>query len=134
VNAYKDESAIATTLLEGAVRLTNGKERITIKPGERAQLLEGGNKFTIDRPDVERVVAWKNGFFQFNGENITIIMKQLSRWYDIEPVYTGNMKMKDYSGYISRNSNISEVLKMLELTNEIDFKVEGRKVTVNALK
>ncbi|MRG45020.1 DUF4974 domain-containing protein [Chitinophaga sp. SYP-B3965] len=134
VNAYKDESAIATTLLEGAVRLTNGKERITIKPGERAQMQEGGTKFVIDKPDVERVVAWKNGFFQFNGENITIIMKQLSRWYDIEPVYTGNMKMKDYSGYISRNSNISEVLKMLELTNEIDFKVEGRRVTVNALK
>lgn len=134
VNAYKDERAIATTLLEGAVRLTNGKERITIKPGERAQMAEGGTKFLIDRPDVERVVAWKNGFFQFNGDNITIIMKQLSRWYDIESVYTGNMKMKDYSGYISRNSNISEVLKMLELTNEIDFKVEGRKVTVNAIK
>lgn len=134
VNAYKDEKAVATTLLEGAVRLTNGKERITIKPGERAQLQEGGTKFMIDRPDVDRVVAWKNGFFQFNGDNITVIMKQLSRWYDIEPVYAGNMKMKDYSGYISRNSNISEVLKMLELTNEIKFKVEGRKVTVNVMK
>ena len=134
VNAYKDEPAISTTLLEGAVRLTNGKERITIKPGERAQLKEGGTKFVIDRPDVERVVAWKNGFFQFNGDNITMIMKQLSRWYDIEPVYAGNMNMKDYSGYISRNSNISEVLKMLELTNEIKFKVEGRKVTVSAIK
>lgn len=134
VNAYKDEHAIATTLLEGSVRLTNGKERIAIKPGERALMQEGGTKFVIDRPDVERITAWKNGFFQFNGDNITIIMKQLSRWYDIEPVYAGNMKMKDYSGYISRNSNISEVLKMLELTNEIDFKVEGRKVTVNAMK
>lgn len=134
VNAYKDEDAIATTLLEGAVRLTNGKERIAIKPGERALLQEGGAKFVIDRPDVERVTAWKNGFFRFNGENITIIMKQLSRWYDIEPVYNGNMKMKDYSGYISRHSNISEVLKMLELTNEIDLKVEGRKVTVSAIK
>jgi transmembrane sensor len=134
VNAYKDEGAVATTLLEGAVRLTNGKERITIRPGERAQLQEGGTKFVIDRPDVDRVVAWKNGFFQFNGDNITIIMKQLSRWYDIEPVYAGNMSMKDYSGYISRNSNISEVLKMLELTNEIRFKVEGRKVTVSTIK
>lgn len=134
VNAYKDEPAISTTLLEGAVRLTNGKERITIKPGERAQLKEGGTKFVIDRPDVDRVIAWKNGFFQFNGDNITLIMKQLSRWYDIEPVYAGNMNMKDYSGYISRNSNISEVLKMLELTNEIKFKVEGRKVTVSAIK
>lgn len=134
VNAYKDEPAISTTLLEGAVRLTNGKARITIKPGERAQLQEGGTKFVIDRPDVDRVVAWKNGFFQFDGDNITLIMKQLSRWYDIEPVYAGNMNMKDYSGYISRNSNISEVLKMLELTNEIKFKVEGRKVTVSAIK
>lgn len=134
VNAYKDEPAISTTLLEGAVRLTNGKERITIKPGERAQLREGGTKFVIDRPDVDRVVAWKNGFFQFDGDNITMIMKQLSRWYDIEPVYAGNMNMKDYSGYISRNSNISEVLKMLELTNEIKFKVEGRKVTVSTIK
>jgi len=134
VNAYKDEPAVATTLLEGSVRLTNGREQITIKPGERAQLQEGGTKFVTDRPDVERVVAWKNGFFQFNGDNITLIMKQLSRWYDIEPVYAGNMNMKDYSGYISRNSNISEVLKMLELTNEIKFKVEGRKVTVSAIK
>ncbi|WP_343700013.1 FecR domain-containing protein [Chitinophaga sp.] len=132
VNAYTDENVLATTLLEGAVRLTKGTESVSIKPGEQAQWKAGGNAFTIGHPEVDQVMAWKNGFFRFSGDNITAIMKQLARWYDIEPVYAGNMTMKDYDGYISRSSNISEVLKMLELTEEVSFRIEGRKVTVTA--
>ncbi|GEP95706.1 FecR family protein [Chitinophaga cymbidii] len=132
VNAYTDEKKMAATLLEGAVRLTKGTEKAALKPGEQAQWASGGKAFTIAHPELDQVVAWKNGYFRFNGDNIVDIMKQLSRWYDIDAVYAGNMTMKDYSGYISRNSNISEVLKMLELTEDISFKIEGKKVTVTA--
>lgn len=132
VHAYTDENTLATTLLEGAVRLTKGAETVFIKPGEQAQWKTGSKAFMIAHPELDQVMAWKNGYFRFNGDNIVDIMKQLSRWYDIEAVYTGNMTMKDYEGYISRKSNISEVLKMLELTEEVSFKIEGRKVTVTA--
>jgi ferric-dicitrate binding protein FerR (iron transport regulator) len=132
VKAYTDEKTIATTLLEGSVQLTKGTEKVAIKPGEQAQWASGGKTFTIGHPELDQVMAWKNGYFRFDGENIVDIMKQLSRWYDVDAVYAGNMTMKDYSAYISRNSNISEVLKMLELTEEVSFKIEGKKVTVTA--
>ncbi|AWO01982.1 iron dicitrate transport regulator FecR [Chitinophaga alhagiae] len=132
VNAYMDENILAATLLEGAVRLTKGTESVSIRPGEQAQWKTGSNAFSIAHPELDRVMAWKNGYFRFSADNITDIMKQLARWYDIEPVYAGNMTMKDYDGYISRASDISEVLKMLELTEEVSFKIEGRKVTVTA--
>lgn len=132
VNAYDDGDGVATTLLQGAVRVTKGAATVTMKPGEQALWRNAGTGFRVTRPSLDQVMAWKNGLFQFNGENIVAIMKQLSRWYDIEPVFIGDMSMKDYSGYISRNSNISEVLKMLQLTEEVSFRVEGRKVTVTA--
>lgn len=132
VKAYTDEKTIATTLLEGSVQLTKGAEKVAIKPGEQAQWASGGKAFVIGHPELDQVMAWKNGYFRFDGENIVDIMKQLSRWYDVDAVYAGNMTMKDYSAYISRNSNISEVLKMLELTEEVSFKIEGKKITVTA--
>src|SRR5690606_29124747 len=87
VNAYTDEKKMATTLLEGAVRLTKGTEKMALKPGEQAQWASGGNSFGITHPELDQVVAWKNGYFRFNGDNIVDIMKQLSRWYDIDAVY-----------------------------------------------
>ncbi|WP_158797265.1 FecR family protein [Pedobacter sp. L105] len=135
INAYDDENVIKTTLLEGAVKVfvptastSARKDQVLLKPGEQAIL--NHDEFNVANADVEETMAWKKGYFRFNNENIQSIMRKLSRWYDIDVQYTGTISDEKYYATSSRYKSISEVLKMLEKTKGVHFKIEGRRVTV----
>ncbi len=130
VMAYDDEKNINTTLLEGSVQILKESGTAFLEPGQAAILNKGTGKIKVAAADIEEAVAWKNGFFIFSNENIESIMRKVSRWYNVEVDYQGNLSNKDFVGTISRDKNISEILKMLELTGAIHFKVDGRRVTV----
>lgn len=123
VNAYDDEAAIKVTLLEGAVNVNS----IRISPGQQAQV--SNNIKVVDNVDTEQVIIWKNGWFQFNSLPVDAIMREISRWYDVDVEYTIQPGQKRFSGILSRNSNVSDVLKIMEQAN-IHFKIEGRKIKV----
>jgi ferric-dicitrate binding protein FerR (iron transport regulator) len=150
VNAYNDESAIKTTLLQGKVKVVNDewsmvngqstkKEQIAIlKPGEQAVIPDrskiqrvGNKQMQVRKADVEDVVAWKNGLFHFESADIKMVMRQLARWYDIEVVYEGaSVKNDPLFVEISRNTKLSDVLKVLEESGSAKFSIQGRKVIV----
>lgn len=130
VMGYKDEKTIKTTLLEGSVRLSvNGKDAI-LKPGEQGLLNASQNGFEVAPVDVDDVVAWKNGLFAFNNEDIQTIMRRISRWYDVDVIFPEHFRRKNFGGSVSRFDDVSEVLKSLELTNSVHFKIEGRRIFV----
>lgn len=129
VNAYTNETAVRTTLVEGKVSIEHGGATI-LKPGEQAEVNEKGRVKVLKDVDVEAAVAWKNGRFMFDNNNIQSVMRQLERWYNIEVVYAGNVSTEEFVGGVSRFGNISEVLKMLEKTGTVSFEIEGRKVIV----
>jgi len=128
VNTYDDEPDRRTTLIEGAVKVN----KRALVPGQQAIMI--GNTLTIAKADVEQTTAWKNGYFRFNGEQIQTVMRELARWYNIEVKYEGKISKEGYYVKISRSKNISEVLKVLERTNSVHFKIEGRRVTVLSKK
>jgi ferric-dicitrate binding protein FerR (iron transport regulator) len=128
INAYSDEDDIKTTLLEGSVRLASGNSHNLLKPGEQG--IVKGNNIRVIEVDAERTAAWKNGFFDFNRASIRDIMKQLSRWYNIEVVYNGKVSDDEFMGRIERNVKLSQVLHVLELSH-VHFKVEDKKITVS---
>ena len=130
VMAYDDEKSINTTLLEGSVQLLKESGTAFLEPGQAAILNKGTGKIKVETADVDEAVAWKNGYFIFSNENIESIMRKVSRWYNVEVDYQGNLSNKDFVGTISRDKNISEILKMLELTGAIHFRIEGRRITV----
>ena len=123
VNAYADEDALRTTLLEGAVRIGG----VTLKPGEQGAIKNGSLK--VSPVNTEQVVAWKNGFFSFKKTPLKEVMLQLARWYDVEVAYEGNIPDMKFGGKINRNSNASQVLTILEESN-IHFKIQGKKIIV----
>ena len=132
VNAYDDEGITTTTLLEGAVRLKSGLNTKVLKPGEQALVNKNAGEIAlVPDVDMEKVVAWKNGVFSFNNENLQSIMRQISRWYNVEVVYADNIPQEKYFGEISRNSKLSEVCKILELNN-LTFEIDGRTLKVAA--
>jgi transmembrane sensor len=133
INAYDDERTIKTTLLEGSVKVSKGLTVTMIKPGEQAQIENNANRLSpqirVEAVNTDAEVAWKNGLFRFESLDIETIMRQLSRWYDVRVTYDVKTT-KHFTGIISRNVNVSEVLKMLELTGEMHFSIDGKKVTV----
>jgi transmembrane sensor len=130
INAYDNEPSVNTTLLQGSVRLSNSTNAVTIKPGQEAVLNSQSKIFNVHTGDTEKAIAWIHGNFMFNGDNITVIMREISRWYNVDVYYDGPISAKIFTGSISRFSDISKVLNTLELTGIIHFKIEGRRVTV----
>ncbi|MDN5287128.1 MAG: FecR family protein [Mucilaginibacter sp.] len=130
VMAYNNEKDVETTLLEGKVKLTNDKRQAYLLPGQRGILSDKRSDFEIQSADIQKAVAWKNGYFTFKQESIQSIMRKVARWYNVEVVYQGNVEDKTFGGSVSRFADISELLKTLELTGTIHFKIEGRRVIV----
>ncbi|MGX5691046.1 FecR family protein [Arcticibacter tournemirensis] len=130
IAAYSDEDNVRATLLEGSVKVNRGTMESLILPGQEALATSGQKGFTVRQADTEKAVAWKNGYFLFRDESIESLMTTISRWYDMDVYYDGEMQDKIYGGKFSKTSNLSELLKSLELTGTIKFKVEGRRITV----
>jgi len=127
VMAYKDENTIKTTLLEGSVKLTASVGSILLEPGQQGYLATSA--FTREQVDVTLVTAWKDGLFKFNGIDMRTLMRQISRWYDIEIEYEPGVKDDVVFGSISRTSDLSKLLHILELGG-VHFKLNGRKLIV----
>ena len=129
INAYDDEASVKTTLLEGSVSLNKADVVATLTPGQQAQLGNSGKIKVIDNVDIDQVVAWKNGYFSFNRADLQTVMRQIARWYDVDISYEGKIPERQFGGKIDRNSNASEVLKILQET-KVHFRIEGRKIIV----
>jgi transmembrane sensor len=130
VNAYEDEEEIKTTLLEGAVKISSGKLNRLLKPGQQARLSGRTGEMHIVKVDMEEAVSWKNGYFIFDNEDIRSVMRKISRWYGVEVVYTNEQISENFGGTVSKFENVSQVLKILEATGTIHFKIEGRRIIV----
>lgn len=128
--AYDDEEAIRTTVLTGAVKVQAAAAMTTLGPGAQASLYSNRTSFRTSRPDVEEVIAWKNGKFRFGKTNIRNIMRQLARWYDMNVIYQGNVDAIYFEGVLSRKGSAGELLDAIAATGEVHFKISGNTVTV----
>ena len=133
VNAYDDETQMKITLLEGAVKVSLGSSGKMIKPGEQAQIKNHNNslppEIIIRAVDVDEEVAWKNGLFYFNKVDLQTVLRQLTKWYDVDVAYQGNIPKQTFGGDMERTLSLSQVLKILE-KSEVHFKIDGKKIIV----
>ncbi|MVN20476.1 FecR family protein [Mucilaginibacter arboris] len=136
INAYADEGAVKTTLLEGSVRVrptgpkisANGSGEVVLKPGQQSVLK--AQALVVENADTEETLAWKNGNFIFNNEALKSVMSKISRWYDVDVFYEKDFNNIRIGGSISQEKDLSAVLDLLQLTRKVKFKTEGRRVTV----
>ena len=128
INSYADEPVTKTTLIEGSVLVTAGGAAEVLTPGNQA--LVGSKGPTVVEANIDEVLAWRNGYFMFESEGIESVMRKISRWYDVEVVFEGEKPKDGFGGTVSRFSNVSKVLRILELTNKVHFKIEERRIIV----
>jgi transmembrane sensor len=129
INAYADESSIKTTLLEGAVAIKKETALQMLAPGQQAEFSLNGGIGLPKNVDTNQETAWKDGFFWFNNTDIHSLMRQVSRWYDVEVEFQGNIADDGFTGKVSRNVPLSKLLNVLE-QYDLHFKIEGRKIIV----
>ncbi|MEO6683504.1 MAG: FecR domain-containing protein [Ginsengibacter sp.] len=130
INGYTDENNLRATLLQGSVKVIKGAESIVMKPGQQAVVSNSTNSITIkNNINVEEVIAWKNGLFQFDDTEIKEVMRQIGRWYNLEVEFEGNVPDKKITGKIYRNVQVSKVLRIMEAL-KIQFKIEGKTIVV----
>jgi len=129
IMAYQDEPIAKTTLLEGAVRVVNGKDSVVLSPGQQSQLTKEGNMRVVSNVNTGEDLAWMNGYFLFEDADIGTVMRQLSRWYDVDVVYQYKTNER-FNAQPSRSAKLSNVLKALEMTGKIHFTVEGKTIQV----
>lgn len=128
--AYQDEDAQRTTLLKGSVLVSQGAQSKLLTPGQQA-IVKPERSITVDpHVDIEKAVAWKTGFFVFNNTDIKILMREISRWYDIEVVYETTDFSGEYGGRISRNNTLLQTKELLEGNGIHHYRIEGRKLFV----
>lgn len=125
VNAYGDEDAVNTTLLEGSVLLTEKGKKLLLKPGQQAQTEKSGAIVLKDNVNLEEVMGWKNGVFYFENASLQAVLRQVSRWYDVDVVFEKGVPTRTFEGEIQRNLQLSQVLKILE-KNKVRFKIDGK--------
>lgn len=135
VSAYANEPAVKVTLLEGSVKITKGTQSKLIVPGEQASINTSETDrhaaaISVQTTDVNESVAWKNNQFLFDSEDVESVMKQIARWYNVDIEYLNGIPKIHFSGSISRNNNLSQILNMLELTGGVHFNIEGRRIIV----
>jgi ferric-dicitrate binding protein FerR (iron transport regulator) len=130
IKAYNDEQDVITTLVEGAVRIESNDQQKNLVPGQQALIRTDARNIVVSTADVDDAVAWKNGYFTFRNENIKDIMRRISRWYDISVKYEAGVDANAFGGTFSRSKSLKQLLKSLEMTNTIHFKIDGKNVTV----
>lgn len=138
VMAYEDEEAISTTLVHGSVKVqaltpgnTSANSAMEITPGQQASLSGQNNAFKVSQPDMEEVLAWKEGEFRFKKTSIQVIMRQIARWYDVQVVFKGDLSDMALSGVISRQESADQLLDILQSTKQVRFATNGNTITVS---
>lgn len=134
VNAYADEPVLNTTLLEGkvAVKAAATKQRVLLQPGMQAAFNAKSNakqELITMQADIGKVMAWKNGVFDFEDAGIEEVMRQLKRWYDIEVVYEAGVPDIQFVGKMTRDIPLNGLLIALEKSN-VHFRLDGRTLVV----
>lgn len=137
VEAYGDESETRTTLLEGSVQVAPvgsvSGMGTTLKPRQQAVIAAGNTDIQVSAVNPNDVVAWKNGLFVFNNESMESVMRKIARWYDVQVIYEDEQpKAELFGGSVSRFDDVTTVLRMLEKTGDVRFRVTERTISVYA--
>lgn len=130
ISAYADDNDLTTTLLEGSVQISKNGSLALLKPGQQAVIGNSANAIMVSKAHINEAMAWKNGYFMFNDDNIVDIMKKVSRWYDADVEYKGNFADQRFGGMFTRSKSINDLLKNLEQIGNVHFKITGRRITV----
>lgn len=131
IRAYRRDTFVATTLVEGKVTLKNGLTSRNLSPGQQSLINIKTDRINIEEVDVYNEISWKNGLFSFANKSLEDIMTVLSRWYDVDVVFmNGDIKKIKFNGVFRKSQSIEEILMIIESTNEVNYTINEKTITM----
>lgn len=130
IRSYSDENSIKITLLEGSVKVSKGSSSVLLTPGQQAEVSEQIK--VSDNVGIESAISWKVGLFRFDNADISTIIRELARWYNVNVSFEGDLPRTTYSCILSRYVNLSDVLKVLTETGGVSLKLRGKTIIVRS--
>jgi len=130
INAYKEEKSVETALVEGSVRVTsalNGKA-VTLVPGQKS-VLDGS--ITVQTADMQKHLAWTTGKFVFKGESLGNVLRQISRWYNLDIECPPQLESRQLTGIVSRSTPIDALVKTIESISKVKITNKERRLIVS---
>lgn len=135
VKSYSEDDVITTTLVEGKVKVENGKNQIVLFPNQQSKVDSNSAIIDVSDVDVSQQISWIKGLFSFNDTSLEDIMHILSRWYDLEFIFkSANQKKFIFSGILERTKSIEDILFIIEKTsssNEINFEINNKTIIID---
>lgn len=129
LKAYKDETNIYTTLVEGKVVIGNGISKFDLVPNQQSNLNIENNSLTIAEVDVNAEISWKNGIFSFKGMQLKAIMKVISRWYDVDVIFENeNLESIKFKGSLDKQQSIEEILSIMKSSSISDYEIKNKTI------
>mgnify|MGYP002466474893 FL=1 len=129
VSAYENDWFTETTLIEGKVAVEGGAERVVMKPSEQYILDKRSGVGELKEVETEFYTSWIDGKFYFTSFTFEEIVKKLERWYDFTMIYEeDDIRQMRFSGVINKHRPIEEMLRFLEKTTDIHFKIAGKNI------
>lgn len=134
ISSYPDNSAILTTLVEGSVEVSlegNSAVKMLLKPSEQSIILKNEPQIQKRKVEVGPFIAWKEGRFVFRDQMLGDIMETLSKWYDVQVVFSDpELKKLRFTGNLQRHANFNDILEKIERTNEVKFDINNNLITI----
>jgi len=131
INAYQDEGDLRTTLVEGSVKVITNAGAVTLKPSQQAIVSAGKDIRAIPLENTEEIIAWKNGSFAFDDADIPTIMRQISRWYDVDVQYEGKTPTDRFTGTFPRTTSLAAIFQILH-TSGVRLMAENKKIIIRS--
>ncbi|UCS95011.1 DUF4974 domain-containing protein [Echinicola marina] len=135
ISSYQEEGEIYTTLVEGKVNVyleEVPENPLLLSPNQQSVFIKGQNTIEQRMVDVEEYISWKEGWFYFKDKPLEAIMQDMARWYDVTIKFDNEQAKKlPFTGKVRRYERLEDVLKLLEKTRDIKFKIERRTITIN---
>lgn len=130
INSYNDEKDCKITLLEGSVSVENGRNKVMLSPGLQASCDPVSQAATVKSANIDKAIAWKEGIFHFEDDDLPTIMRQLARWYCVDVKFSDKIPDGSYSGIISRSLSLLQVLQIMDVAG-IKYDIKGRVLTID---
>ncbi|KAA8482904.1 FecR family protein [Arcticibacter tournemirensis] len=113
VNAYSRDKSFKTSLQEGAVKVYNENEEMTLKPGESSVL--SANKLIKGKTSLNDIQYLQSGIYKFDDMPLSGIVNKMSNWYGVNFVIKEPKLAKSLlSGKIRENDKIESILKAVQ--------------------
>lgn len=125
------------TLIEGEIEVKGNKNegQIVLAPGQRAELNRSSGRLTVKQVDAKLDAVWRDNLIPFEKANIFTITKTLERFYDVKIILSPDIQSDEtYSGVLKKKATIESVLKSLQNSIPIEYKIVGNNIFISSDK